>query len=59
MRRIALRLMRPTISVPIHAHFSAEGATLFRPTSYLIACGLIGDPTARVIGNGGPQKKNS
>jgi hypothetical protein len=26
---------------------------------YLIAWGLIGEPTARVIGSGGPQKRNS
>ena len=27
--------------------------------SYLIAWGLIGEPTPLVIGSGGPQKKNS
>lgn len=26
---------------------------------YLMAIGLMGDPTAFVTGNGGPQKKNS
>ena len=28
-------------------------------TSYLIACGLIGEPVPPVIMSGGPQKKNS
>jgi hypothetical protein len=27
--------------------------------TYLIACGLIGDPVPPVITSGGPQKKNS
>ncbi len=37
----------------------ARGKGITDGNIYLIACGLIGDPTARVIGNGGPQKKNS
>jgi hypothetical protein len=28
-------------------------------SGYLIAMGFTGDPTARVIGSGGAQKKNS
>ena len=28
-------------------------------STYLMAIGFVGDPTARVIGNGGAQKKNS
>ena len=30
-----------------------------KPVPYLMACGLIGEPTPRVMGSGGPQKKNS
>lgn len=30
-----------------------------RTTFYLTAIGFTGDPTARVIGSGGAQKKNS
>ena len=39
--------------------FRSRPAALAKLMYYFIACGLIGDPTARVIGNGGPQKKNS
>ncbi len=38
---------------------TAVSNKFLHPAAYLIACGLIGDPTARVIGSGGPQKKNS
>jgi hypothetical protein len=31
----------------------------FRTARYFTACGLIGEPTAPVIGSGGPQKRNS
>jgi hypothetical protein len=38
---------------------AAGGLQITRSPAHLIACGLIGEPVAPVITNGGPQKKNS
>jgi len=52
------RLARPVI-VAAGRLMNGRATSLFRRRHYLIAIGLTGEPTALVIGSGGPQKKNS
>ena len=53
--RASLRRVMSVIGLPCPPHFE-EAKT---PASYLIACGLSGEPVPPVMISGEPQKKNS